>query len=110
MELEGTEGSVIPYFRFMKVNLQIPWIKNYNEDMLLLVIPIMTYSEQVPVMVGSKIIDWAMRIITKGELTKVTMTWKQAHFRAVMSGHYSYPHRLKWNWGGKGCGPFLPED
>ena len=28
----------------------------------------------------------------KGELTKVTMTWKQAHFRAVMSGLLQLPH------------------
>ena len=43
-------------------------------------------------MVGSKIIDWAMRGITKGELAKVTMTWKQAHFRDVMSRSLQLPH------------------
>ena len=46
----------------------------------------MIYSEMVPFMVGSKIIDRAMDVITKGELTKVTITWRQAHFGAVMSG------------------------
>ena len=60
--------------------------------MLLLVILTMTYSENVQVMVGSKIIDQAMRIITKGELGKVTMTWKQDHFGAVMSGLLELPH------------------
>ena len=45
----------------------------------------MTYSAKVLVMVGSKIIDQAMGVITKGELAKVTMTWRQAHFGAVMS-------------------------
>ena len=74
------------------VNLQIPGIKNYNEDVLLLVASTTTYSEKVPVMVGSKIIDQAMRIITKGELAKVTTTWKQAHFGAVMSGLLQLPH------------------
>ena len=54
----------------MEVNLQIPGIKNYNEDVLLLVILTMTYSEMVPVMVGSKIIDWAMNMISKGNLQK----------------------------------------
>ena len=33
-----------------------------------------------------------MRMITKGELAKATMTWKQAHFRAVMSGSLQLPH------------------
>ena len=76
----------------MEVNLQIPGIKNYNEDVLLLVIPTMTYSEVVLVMVGSKIIDRAISIITKGELMIVTTMWKQAHFGAVMSGSLQLPH------------------
>ena len=92
LELEGTGGSVIPYLRFMEVKFQIPGIKNYNEDVLLLVILTMTYSEKVLVMVGSKIIDWAMSIIMKGELVKATMTWKQAHFWTVMSGSLQLPH------------------
>ena len=92
LELEGTEGSAIQYLRFVEVYLQIPGIKNYNEDVLLLVIPNMTYSETVPVMVGSKIIDRAMSTITKGDLTKATTTWRQAHFGAVMSGSLQLPH------------------
>ena len=52
----------------------------------------MTYSKMVLFMVGSKIIDRAMRIITRGELTKATMTWRQAHFGDVMSGSLQLPH------------------
>ena len=51
----------------------------------------MTYSEKVPVMVGSKIIDWAMGMVTKGKLTWATVIWKQAHFGAVMSGSLQLP-------------------
>ena len=76
LELEVT----IPYPGLVEVNLQILGIKNYNEDVLLLVIPTTTYSEMVPVMVGSKIIDRAMSLMTKRELAKVTMMWIQAHF------------------------------
>ena len=56
----------------------------------------MTYSEKVLVMVGSKIIDWAMGVITKGELVKGDyMTWRQAHFGAVMSGSLQLSHTNK---------------
>ena len=48
LELEGTGGSAIPYLGFLEVNLQIPGIKNYNEDVLLLVITTMTYSWDSP--------------------------------------------------------------
>ena len=33
LELEGTGGSAIPYLGYVEVNLQIPGIKNYDEDM-----------------------------------------------------------------------------
>ena len=92
LELEGTGGSAIPYLGYIEVNLQIPGIKGYNEDILLLVISTMTYSEKVPVMVRSKIIDWAMGMMTKGELMRATAAWKQAHFSAVMSGSIQLPN------------------
>ena len=66
LELEGTGGTVIPYLGYMEVNVQIPGIQHYNEDVLLLVIPAITYSQMVPVMVGSKIIDRTLSMITKG--------------------------------------------
>ena len=89
LELEGTWGAVIPYVWFVEVNLQILGIRNCNEDVLLLVILTMSYSEQVPVMIGSKIID---KVLTMGKLAKVTMTWQQAHFGAVMSGSLQLSH------------------
>ena len=75
LELEGTGGAAIPYLRFVEVNLQIPGIRNYNEDVLLLVIPTTTYSEMVLVLVGSKIIDKVLSLMTTGELVKATTTW-----------------------------------
>ena len=86
LELEGTGGAAIPYLGFVEVNLQIPGIRRYNKDVLLLAIPTMAYTERVPVVVGSKIIDKALRCMTVGELAKATATWQQAHFGAVMSG------------------------
>ena len=57
LELEGTRGAAIPYLRFVEVGLQIPGIRRYNEDVLLLAIPTTAYAERVLVMVGSKIIN-----------------------------------------------------
>ena len=78
---------------YVEVNLQMPGIKGYNGDVLLLVIPTMTYSEKVLVMVRSKIIDRAMGMIMKGELVRATTTWKQAHFGAVMSTSLQLLHQ-----------------
>ena len=84
--------AAIPYLRFVEVNLQIPGIRNYNEDVLLLVIPTMTYSKTVPVIVGTKIIDKALCLMTVGEFAKATTTWRHAHFGAVMSGLLQLSH------------------
>ena len=92
LELEGTGRSTILYLGFVEVALQISGIKNDNEGVLLLVIPTMTYSELVLIMVGSKIIYRAMSMITKVELMKATMTWRQAHLGAVMSASVQLPH------------------
>ena len=92
LELERTGGAAIPYLWFVEVNLQILVIRNYSEDVLLLVIPTMTYSETVPVVVGSKIINKALSLMTSGELLKVTTTWQQAHFGAVMLGLLQLSH------------------
>ena len=93
LELEGTGGATIPYLGFTQVNLQIPGIQHYNDDvLLLLVIPSTTYSQMVPVMFGSEIIDRPLSMITKGELKKVATMWRQAHFGAVMSGLLQLSH------------------
>ena len=34
LELEGVGDAAIPYLRYVEVNLQIPGIKGYNEDVL----------------------------------------------------------------------------
>ena len=43
-------------------------------------------------MVGSKIIDKALSLMTTGELSKATMTWRQAHFGVVMSKSLQLSH------------------
>ena len=92
LELEGTGGAAIPYLRFLEINLQIPCIRGYNEDVLLLDVPTVAYAEGVPVMVGSKIIDRALSCMTVGELAYKTATQQQAHFRAVMLGSLQLSH------------------
>ena len=57
-----------------------------------LVIPTMTYSKMVLVVVGAKIIDKALSLMTTGELAKATTTWRQAHFGAVMLGLLQLSH------------------
>ena len=65
LELEGMGVLAILYLGNVKVNLQFPGKKGYNEDVFLQVLLTMIYVEKVQVMVGSKIIDRAMKVIMK---------------------------------------------
>ena len=46
----------------------------------------------VLLVVGTKIMDKALNLMTTGELAKATMTWRQAHFGAVMLGLLQLSH------------------
>ena len=50
-----------------------------------------------------------MGVINKGELAEATTTWRQAYFRAVMSGSLQLPNTNSNGTGVKGGDPFLPE-
>ena len=91
LELEGTGGATIPYLGFVEVNLQVPGIQHYNEDVLLLIIPTTTYSQMDQVVIGSKIIDRVPSVIIKGELQKVTTMWDRLTFKLSCLDHCSSP-------------------
>ena len=93
LELEGTGGAAIPYLRFVEVNLQILGIRRYNEDVLLLAIPMTATLREFWSRWAQKIINKALGCMTAGELAKATATWQQAHFGVVMSGLLQLSHR-----------------
>ena len=91
---EGPGGLANWYLGYVKSQLTNTRDKRgYNEDVLLMVIPITTSAETVPVMIGSKIIDSVMTVIMKGELVRATMTWRHTHFSGVMSQSLQLPQK-----------------
>ena len=54
------------------------------------------YAKKLTVVVSSKIIDGAMKMIIKGELARAMEIWRQAHFGVVMSGLLQLPHQHAW--------------
>ena len=75
LELEGTGDAAIPYLRFVEVNLQIPRIRGYNEDVLLLAIPPQPMLREFWSWWVQKIIDRALSCMTAGEVAHATVTW-----------------------------------
>ena len=52
LTLEGTGRAPIPYLGYVEDSLQIPGIRGYSKDIMLLVILIRTYAKKVLVMEG----------------------------------------------------------
>ena len=84
-ELEGTGGSVILYLGYVEVNLQIP------------------------VMVRSKIIDWVMRMMTKGELVRAIATWRHSLWYSYVWVTPVAQHNFKGRWRRRQGGHPLPK-
>ena len=64
-EIEGSAGVDVPYLKYTDVNLQIPEIKNFSEDVLMLVYPDSKYSQKVPVVLGTLHIDALLEVATE---------------------------------------------
>ena len=55
---------------YVEVNLKIPEIKAFNQDVLMLVIEDSTYTQQVPIQQGTLHIVRVLDLITRKEITQ----------------------------------------
>ena len=81
----GTGSIKLPFLDYVKAHLQIPGIQNYNEGILLLAIPLTKYSEEVPEILGTRIIERVVSLITPEETEQLISTWKKAQQSLAMS-------------------------
>ena len=51
-----TGGIEVPYKGYVEVNLQIPQIKAYNQDVLMLLVVDSKYGDKVPIKLGTQLI------------------------------------------------------
>ena len=75
LEIEGSAGVDVPYLGYTEVNLQIHEIKNFNEDVLMLVNPDSKYIRKVPDVLGTLHIDALLEAAIEEGLKNLTLTW-----------------------------------
>ena len=61
---------------YIEVNLKIPEIKAFNEDVLMLVIEDSAYAQHVPIQLGMLHIDRALDVISDKEIIQLSIKWK----------------------------------
>ena len=85
LDIEGGGGIAIPYIGYVEVNLQIPEIKNYNKDALMMVMNDSRYGKKVPFTIGTIHIHAALKEMTKDERDNMTLSWQSVALPAFAS-------------------------
>ena len=75
----------VPYLGYVKVKIQIPEIRSFEQDILMLVSHTTCYHQWVPFQVGSRIIDQVVKNITDKELRSLSQSWKLAYVGTILS-------------------------
>ena len=83
LDLEGTGGLTIPYLAYVETRLQIPEIKAFDRDVLMVVFPDSSYCNRVPIALGTIHIDMLIKMATPEEMGTLGHCWKRG---AVLTG------------------------
>ena len=84
LDIEGTGGGVVPYHGYVKCRLQLPQIKKFDIDVLMLVINDSAYGMQVPIQIGTLQIDMALDLATEAEMKKLSRKWERARMVSAL--------------------------
>ena len=79
---EATGGTLVPYSRYVEVNLSIPGIRAMNKNSLFMIVKDTEYTDRVPVQIGTLHINKALASVTREEYGKLSVAWVTANFPA----------------------------
>ena len=85
LDIEGRGGIAIPYIGYVQVQLQIPEIKNYKENALMMVMNNSRYGDKVPFAIETIHIHAALKKMTKEEWKNMTQSWQSVALPAYAS-------------------------
>ena len=85
LDIEEGGGIAIPYIGYVEIQLQIPEIKNYKEDALMMVMNNSRYGNKVPFAIGTIHIHAALKKMTKDEWKNMTLSWQSVALPACAS-------------------------
>ena len=71
LDIERSGGVAVPYIGYIDVNLTIPEIKAYEEDLLMMVMNDSRYGDIIPFVIGTIHIQSTLEVITDDEWTKL---------------------------------------
>ena len=78
LRIEGSGGLEVPYLGYVEVQLELPEIKAFNLDVLLLIVPDSAHMQSTPITLGTLHIDMAIKMATKRELGNLNKQWQRS--------------------------------
>ena len=76
--IEGLGGLEVSYLGYVEVQLELPEVKAFNHDMLLLIVPDSAHMQHTPITLGTLHIDMAIKLATKKELENLNKQWQRS--------------------------------
>ena len=77
LDLAGTRDLLVPYLRYVEMQLKIPEVKAFDWYILMLVDLDSPYCERVPIALGTLHIDMLIKLATQEELEIISHCWKR---------------------------------
>ena len=84
LDIEVTGGGTCPYYGYVECRLQLPQIKKFDVDVLMLIIDDSEYGVRVPVQVGTLHIDMALDLATEAEMKRLSRRWERAKMATAL--------------------------
>ena len=78
LQIEGLGGLEVPYLGYVEVQLELPEVKAFNHDVLLLIVPDSAHLQYTPVTLVTLHIDMAIKLATKKNLRISTSNGREA--------------------------------
>ena len=77
LHLEGSAGLFVAYLGYIELRFDIPEIKKFDHDCLMMIYPDSKYSHKVPIIIGTLHIDEVLDLATEQELGSLSRGWKR---------------------------------
>ena len=84
LDIEVTGGGTCPYYGYVECRLQLPQIKKFDVDVLMLIIDDSDYGMRVPVQIGTLHIDMALDLATETEMKRLSHRWERAKMATAL--------------------------
>ena len=84
LDIEATGDGSVPYHGYVECHLQLPQIKKFDVDVLMLVIDDSAYGMRVPIQIGTLHIDMALELATEAKMKKFSCKWDRAKMATAL--------------------------